>query len=145
MTQLAPRKGMLLPFGAQMGSTSNLLVSEESHRIREWLLAILRFAVTLEQCDRAALMCSAAEMDRLGAGTTQSGFTYFTRTSTKLCDCIAAKRGFDNLAELWLHLEQIDDNRLRFALEGALFEKARGPTRSKKSNREHLWKGLVVR
>jgi hypothetical protein len=66
------------------------------------------------------------EMDRLGAGTTQSGFTYFTRTSTKLCDCIVAKRGFANLAELWLHLEQINDNRLRFALEGALFEKARG-------------------
>jgi hypothetical protein len=84
-------------------------------------------------------------MDRLGAGTTQSGFTYFTRTSTKLCDCIVAKRGFANLAELWLHLEQINDNRLRFALEGALFEKARGPTHSRKPDREYLWKALAVR
>jgi hypothetical protein len=49
------------------------------------------------------------------------------------------------LAELWLHLEQINDNRLRFALEGALFEKARGPTRSRKPDREYLWKGLAVR
>jgi hypothetical protein len=146
MTQLATRKWMLpFPLVPQNGLTSDLLVSEESHRIREWLLAILRFAVTLEQCDRAALLCLAVEMDRLGAGTTQSGFTYFTRTSTKLCDCIVAKRGFANLAELWLHLEQINDNRLRFALEGALFEKARGPTRSRKPDREYLWKALAVR
>jgi hypothetical protein len=118
---------------------------EESHRIREWLLGILRFAVTLERCDRAAVTNLAAEMDRLGASKTQSGFSYFTRTSTKLCDCIVAKRSFANLAELWLHLEQINDNRLRFALEGALFEKAGGPTRSRKRDREYLWKGLAVR
>jgi hypothetical protein len=145
MTQLATRKGMPFPLAPQNGSASDLLVSEESHRIREWLLGILRFAVTLEQCDRAALMGLAAEMDRLGAGTTQSGFTYFTRASTKLWDCIVVKQGLANLAELWIHLEQINDNRLRFALEGALFEKARGPTRSRKLDREYLWKGLAVR
>ena len=128
MTELATRKGMPFPLPQQNGLTSDLLLSEESHRIIEWLLAILRFAVTLEQCDRAALMCLAVEMDRLGAGTTQSGFTYFTRTSTKLCDCIVAKRDFDNLGELWLHFEQINDNRSRFALEGALLEKARADT-----------------
>jgi hypothetical protein len=60
MTQLATRKGMLFPLAPQNGSTSDLLVSEESHRIREWLLAILRFAVTLEQCDRS--------VDGLGGG-----------------------------------------------------------------------------
>src|ERR1700746_2607605 len=145
MTQLATRKGMPFPLASQNGLTCDLLVSEESHRIREWLLGILRFAVTLEQCDRAALMGLAAEMDRLGAGTTQSGFTYFTRTSTKLCDCIVVKQGLDNFAELWIHLEQINDNRLRFALEGALFEKASGPTRSRKLDREYLWKGLAAR
>ena len=95
MNQLATRKWMLHRFGPQKGSISDPLVSEESHRIREWLLGILRFAVTLEQCDRAAVMCLAAEMDRLGASTTQFGFSYFTRTSAKLCD---------KLAELYLHI-----------------------------------------
>jgi hypothetical protein len=145
MVQSAIRSGTVHRLRPQDGSIFDAAAIEESHRIREWLLGILRFAVTLERCDRAALMCLAAEMNRLGASETQSGFSYFTRTSTKLCDCIIAKRDFDNLAELWFHLEKADDNRLRFALEGALFEKARGSTRSKKSNREHLWKGLAVR
>ena len=113
--------------------------------IREWLLGILRFAVTLEQCDRAAVMCLAAEMDRLGVSTARSGFSYFTRTSTKLCDCITAKHDFDKLAELCLHIEKIDDDRLRRALEGALFAKRNKSARSKQRDREYLWKGLVVK
>lgn len=145
MTELATRKGMLFPLAPQNGSTSDLLVSEETCRVREWLLGILRFAVTLERFDQAAVMSLAAEMDRLGASKTKSGFTYFTRTTMRLCDCIAAKHDFDNFAELWLHLEKVNDNRLRFALEGALFEKARAPIRSRKPNREYLWKGLAVR
>jgi hypothetical protein len=64
----------------------------------------------------------AAEMDHLGSDATQSGFSYFTRTSTKLCDSIIAKHDFDKLAELRLHIEKIDDRRLRQALDGALFE-----------------------
>ena len=46
----------------------------------------------------------------------------------KLCDCIAAKRDFDDFAELWLHLEKINDNRLRFAENRIvrIVERARG-------------------
>jgi hypothetical protein len=91
------------------------------------------------------MMCLAAEMDRLGARTTQSGFSYFTRTSTKLCDCIVAKRDFDKFAELCLYIEKIDDRRLRRALEGALFERRNKPTRSRQLDREYLWKGLAVK
>jgi|SRR5271166_2180400 len=145
MTQLATCKGMIHRLGRQNGSISDPSVTEESRRIREWLLGILRFAVTLEQCDRAAVMCVAAEMDRLGVSTARSGFSYFTRTSTKLCDCIAAKHDFDKLAELCLHIEKIDDDRLRRALEGALFAKRNKSARSKQLDREYLWKGLVVK
>jgi hypothetical protein len=144
MTQLATRKGMLHRFGPQKGSISDPLVSEGSRRIREWLLGFLRFAVTLEQRDRAAVMCLAAEMDRFGASTTQSGFSYFTRTSAKLCDCITAKHDLDKLAELCLHIEKIDDRRLRRALEGALFAK-RKSARSRQPDREYLWKGLAAK
>jgi hypothetical protein len=142
MTQLATREGAFLRLGPQKGSNSGPSVSGESRRIREWLLGILRFAVTLEQCDRAAVMCLAAKMDRLGASTTQSGFSYFTRTSTKLCDCIIAKHDFEKLAELCLHIEKIDDRRLRRALEGALFAKRNKSARSRQPDREYLWKGL---
>jgi hypothetical protein len=145
MTQLATRKGMLHRLGPQDGSISDPSAREESRRIREWLLEILRFAVTLEQCDRAAVMCLAAKMDRLGGGTIQSGFSYFTRTSAKLCDCIIAKHDFDKLAELCLYIEKIDDRRLRRALEAALFAKRNKSARSGQPDREHLWKGLAVK
>jgi hypothetical protein len=74
MTQLATREGMIHRLGRQNRSISDPSVIEESRRIREWLLGILRFAVTLEPSDRAVVMGLAAEMDRLGASTTRSGF-----------------------------------------------------------------------
>ena len=145
MDQSAIRGGMVRRLGPQDGSIFDAAVIEESHRIREWMLGILRFTITLERCDRAAVMSLAAEMDRLGASKTQSGFTYFTRTSTKLCDCIVAKHDFAKLAELRLHIEKIDDYRLRRALEGALFAKRNKSVRSRQPDREYLWKGLAVK
>jgi hypothetical protein len=145
MTYLVTSKGIIHRLGPRNGSTSDPSATEEARRIREWLLGILRFAVTLEQRDRAAVMCLAAEMDRLGACTIQSGFSYFTRTSAKLCDCIAAKDDFDQLAELCLYIEKIDDRRLRRALEGALFAKRNKSVASRQPDRQYLWKGLAVK
>ena len=145
MTQLATRKGVIHRLAPQNDLISDPSVAEESSRIREWLLGILRFAVTLERRDQAAVMCLAAEMDRLGSDGSKSGFSYFTRTSTKLCDCIVAKHDFDKLAELRLYIEKIDDRRLRRALEGALFERRHKPGRSRQLDREYLWKGLAVK
>jgi hypothetical protein len=136
---------MIHRLGSQNGSISEPAAIEESRRIRGWLLGILRFAVTLEPSDRAVVMGLAAEMDRLGSDESQSRFSYFTRTSTKLCDCIAAKHDFDKLAELRFHIEKIDDNRLRRALEGALFAKRNKSARSRQPDREYLWKGLAVK
>jgi hypothetical protein len=144
MGQSAIRRGMVHRLGPH-GLISDSSAIEESRRIREWLLGILRFAVTLEPSDRAVVMGLAVEMDRLGSDESQSRFSYFTRTSTKLCDCITAKHDFDKLAELCLHIEKIDDRRLRRALEGALFAKRNKSTRSRQPNREYLWKGLAVK
>ena len=144
MGQSAIRRGMVHRLGPH-GLISNSSAIEESRRIREWLLGILRFAVTLEPSDRAVVTGLAVEMDRLGSDESQSRFSYFTRTSTKLCDCITAKHDFDKLAELCLHIEKIDDRRLRRALEGALFAKRNKSTRSRQPNREYLWKGLAVK
>ena len=144
MTQLATRKGIVHRLGPH-GLISDSSAIEEARRIREWLLGILRFAVTLEPSDRAVVMGLAVEMDRLGSDESQSRFSYFTRTSTKLCDCITAKHDFDILAELWLYLEKIDDRRLRRAIEGALFAKRNKSVRSRQPDRDYLWKGLAVK
>jgi hypothetical protein len=119
------------------------LALEESRRIRDWLLAILSFAVTLEQCDRAAVM--GPEMDRLGSGTSESQFGFFTRTTTNFCAGIVAKGQFEYAAELRLYIKRINDDRLRRAFEAVLFDKCIEPARSKKLDREDLWKGLTAR
>jgi hypothetical protein len=141
MTQLAAHGGITHCLGPQNGSNSDSSAIEETRRIREWLLGILRFAVTREECDRTALMFLAVEMDRLGASRTKSGFSYFNRTCTKLCDCVAARHDAGKLTELSLHIKKIEDAPLCQALRGALFAKRNKPMRPRQLDREYVWKG----
>ena len=46
--------------------------------LRAWQLAILRFAVTLDNADRLAVMAIAGEIDRLGHDE-QTGFQLFSQ------------------------------------------------------------------
>jgi hypothetical protein len=134
-----------LPTPFSDDDTIDAAAFEASRRIRDWLLAVLRFAVTLEQCDRVAVMGLAAEMDRLGSGRSASSFGFFTRTTTNFCACIVAKGQFEKAAELRLHIKRINDDRLQRAFEAVLFDQHIEPARSKEMDREDLWKGLAVR
>jgi hypothetical protein len=134
-----------LPTPFSDDDTIDAAAFEGSRRIRDWLLSILRFAVTLEQCDQAAVMSLAAEMDRLGSGTSQSRFGFFTRTTTNFCACIVAKGQVEKAAELRLHIKRINNDRLRRAFEAVLFDKRIEPAPSRKLDREDLWKGLAAR
>src|SRR5258708_9950368 len=54
--------------------------------LRAWQLAILRFAVTLDNADRLAVMAIAGEIDRLGPPhDSKPDFSFFRRTSAELC------------------------------------------------------------
>ena len=116
--------------------------------VRHWLLAILRFAVTLEQTDRAAALAVAEEMDRVGwRSEDQPTFKFFGRTSTELCSAIADREDPKTVAVLRLHLKRIDDHRLRRALEAAielgdLSAAAKKVSKAKKHECRDLWKGL---
>lgn len=107
--------------------------------IEGWLLSILRFAVTRDEPDRAAVLALAIEMDRGG-----SGFTFFARTSVAVCDAIVAKDRTEATAELRVFVRAIDHARLRRAFEAVFVIKALGADRRVISdrNREKLWKGL---
>ena len=95
-------------------------------QVREWLLAILRFAVTLEQTDRATLVAMAKELDRSGSRGDQTAFAFFVRTSTTFCNAVADKDDPKRVATLRHHLSRIDDHRLRRALEAAIeFEQSK--------------------
>jgi hypothetical protein len=93
------------------------------------LLAILRFAVTLEQTDRAAVLAMAEKMDQLGWYANATAFAFFIRTSTELCDAIADRDDPKRIAVFRRHLKRIEDRRLRRALEAALHIVVAGATR----------------
>ena len=120
------------------------LIAREARRtqkLNDWLLATLRFAVTLEQTDRAIVLAIAKDMDRSGLHAT--AFAFFVRTSTELCNAIADRNDPRRVATLSRHLRRIDDHRLRRALEAAIkFEQAATTSsKARKRDRAGLWKG----
>jgi hypothetical protein len=86
-------------------------------RVKNWLLAILRFAVTLEQADRNTVLAIAREMDRCGSPAGSFGF--FDKTSTELCNAITDNDDPQRAAILRRHFRRIDDHRLRRTFEAA--------------------------
>jgi hypothetical protein len=137
-THLSRRPGRVPP---QM---IDLIAREErrTKKVNDWLLATLRFAVTLEQTDRAIVLAIAKDMDRSGLHAT--AFAFFVRTSTELCNAIADRNDPRRVATLSRHLRRIDDHRLRRALEAAIkFEQAATTSsKAKKRDRASLWKGF---
>lgn len=119
----------------------------ESRKVEEWLFAVLRFAITREEADRDAILTMAAAMDRLGAGTGGSDFTFFVRTSKELSALIAGPRSPENKATLRPLLGKIQNDRLRHALEAALeIERFSHRTaRMRGRHNEDLFRGLSVR
>jgi hypothetical protein len=121
----------------------NGVTAEQSRQVRDWLLAILRFALTLDPADRAAVMTKAGDMDRLGSGKSLSQFTYFVRTSVEFCNRIVDQCVIDKAEVLRGHLHKIDDDRLRRSLEAALTWTKQVQRRDR--CRDNLWKGLAAR
>jgi len=118
-----------------------------AYAVRQWLFAMLRFALTLESTDRAAVIDLAGVMDRLSSPGAPAGFTFFVRTSIQVCDAIVAKDGAQSSATLRAFLRKIDDLLLRRSFEAALGVKPPPANRRVLSNvgRENLWKGLPAR
>jgi hypothetical protein len=123
------------------------LVEWHAKTLRAWQLAILRFAVTLDNADRLAVMAIASEIDRLGPrhnGTTD--FNYFRRTSAELCAAI--QRPNDLTATvLRQYLARIDDERLKRSFAAAIgADQPKAPAVDKPCKRGNgLWRGLSPR
>jgi hypothetical protein len=113
--------------------------------LRAWQLALLRFAVTLDNADRLAVLAIAAEMDRLHP--VQGGkpaFGFFRRTSAELCAAILQPNEHSSTL-LRQFLARIDDDRLRRAFAAAL-EPTEAASTSKSIRRDTgLWRGLSTR
>jgi hypothetical protein len=115
--------------------------------LRAWQLAILRFAVTLDNADRLSVMAIASEIDRLGPERDgKPDFNFFRRTSAELCAAILRPNEFTSTI-LRQYLAQIGDDRLKRVFEAAIgTDQPKVPSVSKSFKRDNgLWKGLSSR
>jgi hypothetical protein len=111
--------------------------------VRAWQLAILRFAVTLDNADRLAVLMIASEIDRLDRN---ADFAFFRRTSAALCAAILRPSQLSS-AVLRQYLPRIDDDRLKRAFAAVIeASEPKMPSVGKPMQRDNrLWKGLSVR
>jgi hypothetical protein len=116
----------------------------QAKKVGDWLLAILRFAVTLEQSDRTVVMTMAEKLDGAEYRFGSESFCFFAKTSSELCGAIVDRNDPRSADALQRHLRRIEDRRLQRALEAAIgYEPAVAtPDAPRRSNREDLWKGL---
>jgi hypothetical protein len=115
--------------------------------LRAWQLAILRFAVTLDDGDRQAVMAIASQIDRLGPrhdGTTD--FSYFRRTSAELCAVIRRPNELTPTV-LRQYLARVDDERLKRSFAAAILaDQPKETPVDKPYKRDNgLWRGLSSR
>jgi hypothetical protein len=119
-------------------------------KLREWLLLLLRFAITRETTDQSAALTQADELDSLGLRWRPAAPRFFLRTTREVCQAIV--EGWQDSAVLRKHLARIDDPRLKRAFHAALGvsrtsesqrQEARKNTRN--GNLRDLWRGLPER
>jgi hypothetical protein len=111
-------------------------------RIREWLLLLLRFAITRDRKDETAAFAMADEMDALGLHWTPSAPSFFRRTSREVCRAIAALDHPQRATVLKNHIARIDHPRLRKAFQAALELEQGSPSASFTGRQPDLWAGL---
>jgi hypothetical protein len=114
-------------------------------KLREWLLLLLRYAVTQEPSDRSAVLAMGEELDSIGQWR-PSAPRFFLKISVEVCTAIPAPNDWDNHRVLLRHITRIEDLRLRRAFRAAVgLEEAVGPQQQaegKRRNNQNLWKGL---
>ena len=115
--------------------------------MRAWHLAILRYAVTLDNADRLAVHRIAREIDTLCPQQDGSvDFEFFRRTSAELCAAILQPNERAS-ALLQQYLARIDDGRLKRTFAAAIDAGQPGvsPIIQPARPRSNLWKGLSSR
>jgi hypothetical protein len=111
-------------------------------RIREWLLLLLRFAITCDAKDQAATFSMADEIDALGHQWRPSAPSFFRRTSDEVCAAITALDDPKRITILKKHIARIDDPRLRRAFTAAVdLERGWRPAATE-HKRQHFWTGV---
>lgn len=121
-------------------------VDRHARTLRAWQLALLRFAVTLDNADRLAVMMIAAEIDRLSSNHDRPDFGFFRNTSAELCVAILQPDP-SHVAVLNRFVARIDDARLRrvFAAAWEINQPNAASVAKPAAREKSLWRGLSSR
>jgi hypothetical protein len=111
-------------------------------KLQDWLLVLLRFAVTQDPSDQLAVLALADEIDAVGLGWRPGGPTFFTRTSHEVCEAIVAGSNRHSDATLQKHAARIDDPRLRRAFRAAVGLQPTSELRQQSMRDTDLFRGL---
>jgi hypothetical protein len=112
-----------------------------NRKIQEWLLLLLRFAVTRATSDRSVVLAMADELDALGLRWNSAAPSFFLRTSNEVCNAILEADKWTNNAILQKHAARIEDPRLRRAFCAAVGVELPSSSAKRQRNRA-LWEGL---
>lgn len=111
-----------------------------ARQVREWLLLILRFAVTTDPKDLSATLALADEIDARGLEWRPSAPSFFRRTTNDVCRAITALDDPKRAAILKRHLARIESPVLKRAFRAAVnFDEQTAPSQREPRN---LWFGL---
>jgi hypothetical protein len=111
-----------------------------ARQVREWLLLLLRFAITSDPKDLSATLALADEIDARGLGWRPSAPSFFRRTSNDVCKAITALDDPKRAAILKRHLARIDSPVLKRAFRADVnFGEQTAPS---PRNPRNLWFGL---
>jgi len=113
-------------------------------QVREWLLLLLRFAITRDRKDEAAALATADELDALGQQWRPSAPSFFRKTSGEVCKAIVAPDDPRRIYILKKHIARIDDPQLRRAFQAAADIEQTSASALFRAKREDLWRGLPI-
>jgi hypothetical protein len=91
-----------------------------ARQVREWLLLLLRFAVTSDAKDQSAALTLAEEIDARGLQWRPSAPTFFRRSTEEACRAIITLDDPKSTGILRRHLARIDDPVLKRAFRAAV-------------------------
>jgi len=116
-------------------------------QIREWLLLLLRYAISHDAADQNAAFSFADELDSAGVWWRPRSPSFFRRTSQEVCAAIRSGATPTN-AILRKHIARIDNPRLKQAFAAAVgFQMASNlqqqSTQHRTRKRAALWRGLT--
>ena len=116
--------------------------------VQDWLFLVLRYAVSREARDRAAVLELAAKMDTLSEHGEQETFRFFRSYSERLCAAIVAPDMPGHRETLMAHARRIGQSPLQqaFLLICRLEAREKVMSRAGRTNsRSELWRGLQRR